>query len=85
MTEDEKVLFWCVDLLRQADKIGYPCVLKTATMGYDGKGQWKFETRRDLIAHLVDIFRDNPNDADIQEFDLFYKERLPLHEALAAQ
>lgn len=23
------------------NKIGVPCVLKTATMGYDGKGQWK--------------------------------------------
>ena len=28
--------------------IGYPCILKTATTGYDGKGQWRVETPADL-------------------------------------
>src|SRR5262249_3558868 len=27
------------------EKLGTPCVLKTATMGYDGKGQWKIKAR----------------------------------------
>lgn len=30
-----------VQLARAVDKLGYPCVLKTAVSGYDGKGQLK--------------------------------------------
>ncbi len=29
------------------DKLGMPCVLKTATGGYDGKGQWVIRSRED--------------------------------------
>ena len=31
------------DLEAAVKKLGTPCVLKTATMGYDGKGQWKIQ------------------------------------------
>lgn len=36
------------DLYEQADVIGFPCVLKTATGGYDGKGQYVIKSREDL-------------------------------------
>lgn len=37
--------------------IGYPCILKTATAGYDGKGQWRVETTSDLasIKHMLPV------------------------------
>lgn len=36
------------DLYEQAEVIGYPCVLKTATGGYDGKGQYVIKSKEDL-------------------------------------
>lgn len=36
------------DLHEQVDVIGFPCVLKTATGGYDGKGQYVIKSREDL-------------------------------------
>lgn len=36
------------DLLAALDRIGYPAVLKTRRMGYDGKGQYLLRTREDL-------------------------------------
>jgi 5-(carboxyamino)imidazole ribonucleotide synthase len=32
--------------------IGVPCLLKTRRFGYDGKGQWRFETTDDVEAYL---------------------------------
>jgi 5-(carboxyamino)imidazole ribonucleotide synthase len=34
--------------LQVNEAIGYPCLCKTATFGYDGKGQWRLESPRDL-------------------------------------
>ncbi len=34
------------DLRAATQKLGYPCILKTCTMGYDGKGQWKIKADR---------------------------------------
>lgn len=36
------------DLLEALDRIGYPAVLKTRRMGYDGKGQYLLRTPEDL-------------------------------------
>jgi len=36
------------DLLAALDRIGYPAVLKTRRMGYDGKGQYLLRSREDL-------------------------------------
>jgi len=37
------------DHLREAvERIGFPVVLKTATAGYDGKGQWRIKSETDL-------------------------------------
>lgn len=38
------------DLVAGVAKLGYPCVLKTATLGYDGKGQLKLQGPDDLAA-----------------------------------
>jgi len=47
------------DELRLAvKKIGYPCILKTASGGYDGKGQWVLRTDADLPEVLA-IAGDN--------------------------
>jgi len=34
--------------LKAVSLIGFPCILKTAEMGYDGKGQWEIEPGDDL-------------------------------------
>ena len=36
-------------ILKAADAVGYPGILKTSTQGYDGKGQWKFNSREDVL------------------------------------
>lgn len=36
------------ELLQQIDKIGYPCIVKTARGGYDGKGQQQLNSKADL-------------------------------------
>jgi 5-(carboxyamino)imidazole ribonucleotide synthase len=38
------------DLERAVDRIGVPGILKTRREGYDGKGQWRIETPRDIAA-----------------------------------
>jgi len=38
------------DLVRAAGEIGYPCVLKTRRLGYDGKGQYRLRGEADLDA-----------------------------------
>lgn len=38
------------ELLANVQKIGYPCVVKTARGGYDGKGQLTLKSAADLVA-----------------------------------
>jgi 5-(carboxyamino)imidazole ribonucleotide synthase len=38
-------------------EIGYPCLCKTATAGYDGKGQWRLANDNDAIAAAEEIVR----------------------------
>ncbi len=40
----------CDDLKRAAPSLGYPCVLKTRRLGYDGKGQYRLRSSADLDA-----------------------------------
>ncbi|MFQ5991363.1 MAG: 5-(carboxyamino)imidazole ribonucleotide synthase [Nitrospiraceae bacterium] len=44
------------DLLAVPETVGYPSVCKTATLGYDGKGQWRLGGPHDLLA-LRDTLR----------------------------
>ncbi|MDR6225863.1 5-(carboxyamino)imidazole ribonucleotide synthase [Desmospora profundinema] len=43
------------DLLRTAIEVGFPCVLKTATGGYDGKGQWLLRDQNDAVQTMETI------------------------------
>ncbi|MFP3916420.1 5-(carboxyamino)imidazole ribonucleotide synthase [Lysinibacillus telephonicus] len=36
------------ELVNQIEKIGYPCIVKTARGGYDGKGQQQLNSKEDL-------------------------------------
>ena len=35
------------ELMKAAEAIGFPCLCKTATAGYDGKGQWRLSSTSD--------------------------------------
>ncbi len=43
------------DLYRAVEKIGFPCVLKTAGFGYDGKGQKRIESNSDVEDAFADV------------------------------
>jgi 5-(carboxyamino)imidazole ribonucleotide synthase len=45
--------------LRAAQDIGFPCLCKTATSGYDGKGQWLIPSAREL-SRLEELFCSQP-------------------------
>ena len=53
------------------EKIGAPCVLKTCTMGYDGKGQVKVEKAKELENAWKQLASD---DVIIESFVAFEKE-----------
>ena len=40
------------DLVRAAERIGFPAILKTVRGGYDGKGQWRADSFGDAAAAL---------------------------------
>ncbi|MCL1990586.1 MAG: 5-(carboxyamino)imidazole ribonucleotide synthase [Defluviitaleaceae bacterium] len=52
-------------------KIGYPCILKTASGGYDGKGQWVLRSDADLPDVLAII---DANEYILEGFVNFTKE-----------
>lgn len=43
------------DLYRGTSELGFPCVLKTAGFGYDGKGQSKLEAPHDIEPAFADL------------------------------
>lgn len=59
------------DLLRGADEIGFPAVLKTAGFGYDGKGQQKLLSHADLEPAFAAL---NGQEAVLEGFIDFEKE-----------
>lgn len=52
-------------------EIGFPCVLKTAGYGYDGKGQAKINSTADITAAFENL---NDREAVLEEFVEFEKE-----------
>lgn len=42
------------ELRKHADNLNYPCVIKTARGGYDGKGQWLAKDKEEFLAILKD-------------------------------
>ncbi len=59
------------DLYRAADELGYPCVLKTAGFGYDGKGQAKVRELSDVEPAFAAI---GGSDAVLERFVDFERE-----------
>ena len=59
------------DLYRAAAEIGFPCVLKTAGFGYDGKGQVKLDASHDIESAFASM---NGEDAVLEGFVDFTKE-----------
>jgi 5-(carboxyamino)imidazole ribonucleotide synthase len=58
-------------------KIGGNAVLKTATMGYDGKGQWRFRQEVDIDTIWSDVLRSNnqtPPELILEGYVLFRME-----------
>jgi 5-(carboxyamino)imidazole ribonucleotide synthase len=63
--------------LSKANEIGFPSVLKTRRMGYDGKGQIVVKSKADLINGLDNGFTDGNGQADkmiLEEFISFDRE-----------
>ncbi|MFW0777378.1 MAG: 5-(carboxyamino)imidazole ribonucleotide synthase [Rickettsiales bacterium] len=59
------------ELEKAAKKIGFPCIIKTATMGYDGKGQVFIEDEKSLKSAWRTL--DN-NNAILEGFVKFHME-----------
>lgn len=61
------------DLHKGLDELGLPCVLKTATGGYDGKGQWVIRDKREAIA-AFETLQQAKTDLVLEKFIRFDKE-----------
>ncbi|MBP1930068.1 5-(carboxyamino)imidazole ribonucleotide synthase [Ammoniphilus resinae] len=61
------------DLQQAIIKLGTPCVVKTATGGYDGKGQWVIREDQQIIS-VVETLRAFEGDLVVERFIPFHKE-----------
>lgn len=59
------------DLTNGVEELGFPCVLKTAGFGYDGKGQSKVRSARDIEPAFSEL---KNNEAVLEAFVDFEKE-----------
>jgi 5-(carboxyamino)imidazole ribonucleotide synthase len=59
------------DLYRGTEELGFPCVLKTAGFGYDGKGQVKLDAPHDIESAFAEL---NGNEGVLEAFVDFEKE-----------
>lgn len=61
------------DLINAAGDLGFPMVLKTATMGYDGKGQ-VIITREEDIEHSYELLQAGGTELIVEQFVPFLME-----------
>ncbi|MDR7000250.1 5-(carboxyamino)imidazole ribonucleotide synthase [Neobacillus niacini] len=61
------------DIHRAVDRFGFPCVMKTATGGYDGKGQWVIR-EKDQIPIAVEALKHSGVEMIMEQFISFSKE-----------
>lgn len=61
------------DLREAAERFGTPCVLKTATGGYDGKGQWVLRSL-DEVAEAYETLSRAKTELVLEQFIHFNKE-----------
>ena len=59
------------DLIKGAGELGFPCILKTAGFGYDGKGQSKIRSAEDIETAFSNL---KNNEAVLEAFVDFEKE-----------
>ncbi len=59
------------DLKNGVQELGFPCIIKTAGFGYDGKGQSKIKTAEDIAKGFEDL---NEAEAILESFVEFEKE-----------
>ncbi|MDE3118358.1 MAG: 5-(carboxyamino)imidazole ribonucleotide synthase [Nitrospirota bacterium] len=62
------------DLPAAAESIGFPCLCKTATHGYDGKGQWRLAGAQDLASVQEQLSRQAHSPWVLEQFVGFEKE-----------
>ncbi len=66
------------DLTAAADAVGFPCLCKTATAGYDGKGQWRLAGQAELRGLQEQLGRraqgNSPSAWVLEQFLPFEKE-----------
>ena len=61
------------DLRFAVEKLGTPCVMKTATGGYDGKGQWVIRSEQDIPKAFEELSRAG-TELIVEKFIKFTKE-----------
>ncbi len=74
-----RALFAPNDLVAAAEAIGFPCLCKTATAGYDGKGQWRLAGPAEIQRLQAELGRrhgqgTNPPAWVLEQFLPFEKE-----------
>jgi 5-(carboxyamino)imidazole ribonucleotide synthase len=62
------------DLPAAAESIGFPCLCKTATHGYDGKGQWRLAGAQDLASVQEQLGKQAHSPWVLEQFLAFDKE-----------
>lgn len=65
------------DVIAAAESIGFPCLCKTATSGYDGKGQWRLlgsADVRDLQQRFYQAAQEQTQQWIVEQFLQFEKE-----------
>nr|MBI3614846.1 5-(carboxyamino)imidazole ribonucleotide synthase [Nitrospirota bacterium] len=62
------------DLRAATEAIGFPCLCKTATHGYDGKGQWRLAGPQDLPSVQEQLSRQAHSPWVLENFLAFDKE-----------
>lgn len=72
------------DLAAAADAIGFPCLCKVATTGYDGKGQWRLESAKDVGLLQQELARPGSGTLWVLEEFLAFEQELSVLVARAA-
>lgn len=61
------------ELHAEAESLGLPAILKTATAGYDGRGQWRLKDPAD-VDRLVSTLRPRPTGWILEKYVSYLKE-----------
>ncbi|MES2615261.1 MAG: 5-(carboxyamino)imidazole ribonucleotide synthase [Bdellovibrionota bacterium] len=67
-------IFNKIDLQNAFQSTFFPCILKTATGGYDGKGQWKLNSIDEAKSLMPQIISEEKFPLILEEFIPIYKE-----------